>query len=353
MYFGFLDLLRLSCESLGNCCNIVICDIMNKIFCEGKNKFKCCCNCCYNYCKYDQDKYKKVNEHFCYCYKEKRKHKWISDYISSEAQKEIIPYLLEYLLSRLLTIGFEKKYKFIEFISLSDEDIKDFDKEFKPFSKGEHFIKIVNKNFTIGKMIIPIISYFLYLTSSIYFGNFFIKKKITDFRPFNAISNILLYGIHGILLVNSIISFSFSLFYLFHHEEKIGNYILIPVLLSNFYFFSFNYYCASVNEEKKGYEFIMTPSALMSLYLLIWNFFQDKVVLKFIKNDYSLYIIKTVIYALVLILFLFYFLSKCCSLFDSINCDPCKLCDSCGPFYMCCPKCCKDSEKNNNLLENK
>lgn len=140
----------------------------------------------------------------------------------------------------------------------------------------------------------------------------FLVPKMNNTMAIMAMGSIMiLSGIHSILLINSIISFSFSIFYITKNESKIESYIIIPVLLSKFYFFTFNYICTTISEEKKGYEFLMSPSTLISIYLLIWNFILDKLILNNIANDYILFIIQIIVCAIIIICFLFYFLINC------------------------------------------
>ena len=96
----------------------------------------CCCldkeekdefNCCYCCCEKNDKIYKKNNEFFCYCYQAKRKQNWFNKFITSEIQKKIFPYMLEYFFLQFLTIGFEKQYYAIPI------------KEFKPsFNETEY-----------------------------------------------------------------------------------------------------------------------------------------------------------------------------------------------------------------------
>ena len=84
-------------------------------------------------------------------------------------------------------------------------------------------------------------------------------------------SKSLLEGIHGILFINSLLSLIFSFLCLFEYRAKIIIYFFIPILLTKFYFFTFNFYCVSISNEQKGYELIISDSTLISLYLMIWN----------------------------------------------------------------------------------
>ena len=69
-------------------------------------------------------KYKKNKEFFCYCYQAKRKQNWFNKFITSETQKKIFPYMLEYFYLQVLTIAFEHQYS--EFSgNTSNQDNKD------------------------------------------------------------------------------------------------------------------------------------------------------------------------------------------------------------------------------------
>ena len=203
--------------------------------------------------------------------------------------------MFEYFLLQFLTIGFEKEYKSIEFISISDEDIKNYkvmDINLKYFLKSNKSLtKIILKNITLGKVIVPTISFILYY-SPILFQRCKKKRFKKKNKIINKIENksiLLLEGIHGILCINSIISAIFSFLSLLGYKEKLLSYFLIPILLTKFYFFTFNYYCVSISQEQKGYELLMSGSTLISFYLIIWNTILKYTILKFIKNENTFY----------------------------------------------------------------
>ena len=58
----------------------------------------------------DEINFEQNHVYFCYCYQDKRKFKWCNNYISSEIQKKIFPYLIEYFFLQLMTIAFENQY---------------------------------------------------------------------------------------------------------------------------------------------------------------------------------------------------------------------------------------------------
>ena len=86
------DFCLLNLKSFIDCFNVTFCYAINQIFCGRKERCKCCCNC------FEENSYAKISENFCFCYKQKRKYKWFHDYLTSDVQKDIIPYILEYFL---------------------------------------------------------------------------------------------------------------------------------------------------------------------------------------------------------------------------------------------------------------
>jgi hypothetical protein len=254
--------------------------------------------------------------------------------MSSDVQREIIPYMLEYFLLQFVTIGFEKEYKTLDFISIDKEDFNNYkgiNLNIFSFKNEQSLQKIFMKNLSLQKMIIPSSSFILYIYITIFYNRCFKRKKINkkEKNPFILISLSLLEGIHGILFINSLISLIFSFLCLFEFRKKIIKYFLIPILLTKFYFFTFNFYCVSISNEQKGYELVMSGSTLISLYLMIWNLLLKYLILNNIKNDKILYIIQLVFSFFI---FLYFILFKCCGLkCDFCFDEPCELCDSCNP----------------------
>ena len=245
--------------------------------------------------------------------------------------------MLEYFLLQFTTIGFEKDYKILVFISLDKEDINNYkgiNLNIKFFFKGimsdKNLMNILLKNITFGKIFIPILSFLLYIFITVFYSQCCKSKEIIENENVNDfLSQSLLEGIHGILFINSFISLIFSFLCLFEYKTKIIIYFLIPILLTKFYFFTFNFYCVNISNEQKGYELIMSGSTLISLYLLIWNLILKKLILNKIKNDMILYIIQLVFSFFIL---LYFILFQCCGLkCDFCFDEPCKFCDSCYP----------------------
>jgi len=95
----------------------------------------------------------------------------------------------------------------------------------------------------------------------------------------SAISQNILNGTIGILLVNGLYSFILSAIYLSKKydveelEKEMQNdyFIIVPVLLNKFYYFTLIYFCLSYTEKKKSLELI-SGATLISLYVTAFNF---------------------------------------------------------------------------------
>ena len=98
--------LQLCCESTKNCCNEAACTLFNNFFCDAG--CECCCCCC---CDYNPQDYEKNEEFFCYCYQTQRKSFWCNNFLTNKAQKKLVPYMIEYFLLQLTTIGLEQQYE--------------------------------------------------------------------------------------------------------------------------------------------------------------------------------------------------------------------------------------------------
>ena len=95
---NFSELCDNDCCDCDDCCICIDCCecyMCCKYYCDSSNqeKCECCCCCCLDL---DEINYEQNNLSFCYCYQNKRKFKWCNNYLSSEIQKKIFPYLIEY-----------------------------------------------------------------------------------------------------------------------------------------------------------------------------------------------------------------------------------------------------------------
>ena len=247
-----IEYIKLLFFSIKSCCDEIIC----RFFCCGKKEAKCCC--CYCIKDIDDKEYDKEEHFFCYCYQGQRKLKWFNRLIRNKTQEKLVPIMLEFFILQLTTIGFEKMYNDIS---------EDNDNYFKD-SKN---IIIYNLIF-IGSLLL-----FFYLTIS--FGslfNFVIKdEKFQQLKGLiETISNDILNGTYGILIFNAFYSFSLSIKYLLKGIDDDDNflkiYILIPVFMNKFYFFTFTHVSSIYTDEEEGIELI-SFSTLIAIYLAIWD----------------------------------------------------------------------------------
>ena len=213
--------------------------------------------------------------------------------MNNETQIYLTKLMSNYFLLQFITIAFERIYK---------DNIKKLQKE------GNYINNLLDlKKILISSLIyLIIILLFFYMTISWgIFSRFNINNgNILKKREENEEDNIIFKGpgiflnnkekdefddnmkklsediFNGsgiILIFNSIFSLVFSIFYL-SKETKLVNiiedpnksYILIPILMNNFFYFTFTYYCVKIAEEKKGFE-LVSGSTLITIYILIWG----------------------------------------------------------------------------------
>ena len=86
--------IKLLCQSIQNCCDkIVYSGLISLIRCGNKEDndinecLPFCCTCC---CLYKENNFEKDKEFFCYCYQEKRRYKFFSEFISNDVQKKLV-----------------------------------------------------------------------------------------------------------------------------------------------------------------------------------------------------------------------------------------------------------------------
>ena len=315
--------LQLCCESTKNCCNEAACVLINNFFCDAG--CECCCCCC---CDYDPEHYDKNEEFFCYCYKTQRKSFWCNNFLTNKAQKKLVPYMMEYFLLQLTTIGLEQQYedykgKFVHrktftsiflgsfilyfYLTLSfakqfkDEDDEESDdkndnrdkgdgkNEYDIKNKDEDDVKNEDKEKKEEK-----------LEDTLKISDIEGKKvednnedkdnehkmkekeveKKTKFSKYkdgiSKLSNDILDGTHAIFFFNGVFSLIFSAFYF--SKINIKNYIFennvniffLPILMNKFYYFTMNYYCLYTSEDNKKFDFI-SSSTIISLYMGVWD----------------------------------------------------------------------------------
>ena len=345
--FGYClkDFFVLNCKSLIDFCDITFCQVFDIIFCAGKKK--CNCVCC------DNIEYNKKKENFCFCYQEKRKYKWFHDYITSEVQKDVAPYILEYFLLGLLIISFQKK--FVDFkvtVPKRNESILDDN-----LISVEEIIQIWN-NWKIMIIIVLTLIIFFLLTRTI--------RKINLKDPISAIgkkpifkSYTIFNGIHILLLINSIISLFFSLLYILGIKD-FGDYIIIPILMYQYFSFSLNYYCICVTDQENNHELILSGGILVSIYLKIWSIIYS-LIQSFSENETEKYIyyFQGILSITIIVLFIIYLIFtkfKYVICYNCVNMNLCGFCQVCGPCckyntfcidgYQYCFCCCCDDKSS-------
>ena len=251
--------LKLCCESFKYCCKKTY-DIDNCFCC-------CCCS------DYTEDDYDKNSEFFCYCYQAQRKSFWCLNFITNDAQKKIIPCMIEYFLMQLITFAFEMQYE-------------------KYKGKEEHI-----KTFSLAFVISLFLFFYSTISLSKFDGRSCVRKeerKIEKNEIISKISNAIVNGAWGVLLMIGVFSLILSSFYYsdfsfkkYVFEENV-NIILIPILMNKFFYLTLNYYCSFTSEDNKQFEFI-SISTLISIYMTIWDtlfyFFKTFIIRRF-ENYY-------------------------------------------------------------------
>ena len=335
--FGYClrDFFILNCKSLFDCCDITLCQALNIIFCSGKEVCNCKCKCC----GCDEIPYTKTSEEFCFCFKQKRKYKWFHDYITSEVQKDVSPYILEYFLLGLLIISFQKKFVNFKVKSpISQNYFYDND------ITWEEEIKSLND--WIIFLIIFVSLFIFFLLTNLY-GKIEnenkdkskekkIKKIKNDIKKIFR-SNSVFNGLHIILLLNSLISITFSVLY-FLGIKNFRDFALIPILMYQYFYFSLNYYCICVSEQENNRELILSGGILVTIYIKVWNaiysIIQD---LCNQDNEIIFFIFQASLSGIVVIFFIYYLI---CSKFRYQICYNCAEISLCGFCQSCC-SCCK------------
>ena len=268
---------------------------------DEKNK-EYCCFCCCECSDYKREEYKKNKEFFCYCYQAKRKQTWFNKFLTSDIQKTILPYMVEYFVLQLLFIAFEKQYfsfsaknestlpsnnntnpnnslNFLEnyFFSYNSNETNN---DTETNDNKSNFIRIDD----LYTFLVFVLTFFLFFYFTLTFNTivhfnddleetiFGIKNKDPTLG-INKLSNGILDGTHGILIFDALFAFIFSAIYLYNSEHYIftkNNFFMVPILMNKFYYFTLIYYCISYSEKKKQFELI-SGSTLISIYLFIWE----------------------------------------------------------------------------------
>ena len=281
------------CNFICKCCNKDVHNICPFCFC-----CECCCSwyeeknrCCNKITKKVEDKDYEQNEiDYTFCVKVERNHKWFDNFIKDETQFKFLPLLVEFFLIQLITIVFDIK---------AEENIE------------EGYIEFINStNISIFILVLFGIL-FLFFAFTYLFGLFrtYLHKKIKKEQfsfKFSEVTDIILKGTIGIVIVNSLYSLSASIYCLTKDLNNI--FLYIPILMNKCYFFVFSYHCTvyTDNEERIDY---FSSATLLSIYLFIWDLIIEYIIKKipiiillFFQITLSLIIFLTFIFSVIILI---------------------------------------------------
>ena len=344
-------------ELINNFCENALCNVCN---CRKNQNKNFCCSCC----NYEEIHFEKNKQCFCYCYQEKGFCDYSNKFITNGVQREILFCVILYFIEKLAIIGCEKEYESI----LQNYDIFE---EIPLFlsSFGMIFLSISAIIFNLNKCkcskkrknqnqsLLDEDINILISKAHIYSNEIFLKL----IGKFNK-------TLIGVILVFTFnISFGFFnsfIYIILGNEEKIFDiteriYLYITILINAYLTFLLNYYCLSLAKSKIIFEFLFTPTILITIYITIIDF-----IMKFIKlllqNIYYCFFLQLIISGF---FFIFIFLSVfrlmfifnpwtkykkgiciclccCCDDQSKYFCDCCNSkCSSCNCSYLCCEPC--------------
>ena len=281
----FCECCKLLCGTFKNCFNMILESLLSCL--NGNENNENDINYDFSSNEKNDDKYKKNKECFCYCYQVKRKQYWFNEFITSEIQKKIFPYMLEYFLLQFLTIAFEKQYYEIPiiFFKTNYKNETDYnDNKYEDIQGLSYLKKELLFNFLVF-----ILTFFLFFYLTLSFNRLEIIFKgsttIEENNVINKLSKRIIEGSHVILFFNGIYSFILSSYYLAQNDADIFQYhylILVPILMNKFFYFTLIYHCIGFAEMKKKFDLI-SGSTLISIYLIIWD-----LIVSFIRDISSL-----------------------------------------------------------------
>lgn len=316
---------RLCSESIKQYCNDALCNILN----NEENRINCC-PCCNNY---NEDDYEKSVQFFCYCYKEEGFCSWITKFFINETQKEIIPCMILYFISKLMIIGSERIYE--DTLEHNSSDIK----------KKKSFLY----SFGIVFLCFQVISYYIKKMKK----KLVKKENINCFGKFIKYSNEIVIGIYINIFYNSFLNINFASNYLrgkFKKESDKDISIYLSILYNKFFIFQLNYYC--VNKAKENTN-LLSQSTLITIYLTISDLIITGINLIF-KDIQTLLLIQIIFSGFVYLIFLLalylfslknsgiviYFngicLCECCCCNEFSNCCYCLYCDNKCSYHENC-----------------
>ena len=331
---------KLCCETITNYYESICCN--NNLFnCHDNQEKKCCC------CKYNEDDFNKDYQCFCYCYQRKGFCNWINKFITNDAQKQIFPIMIIYLISKIIIIHSENLFNEI-LENSNDLTIKIYCLKALIFSCC---------------LFILIISYFREVEKNKDNQKKRINlSKINRFINFiqnNGFSEYLL-----LLFFVSILSFNYLIYDLlgkFKNEEEKETFLFNAIITNKLFYFSLNFYCIDIYKKNKGKELLFSQSTLITIYLyiidlIIWAIkLLNNNVLYFIQFGvtfifsifyfgFFLIIIMKIIFNIfksfcIYIKGNFYWSCCCCYEYSGCRCCYSECCDSYCSYCKCCEIC--------------
>ena len=222
-----------------NCLNVIIGDLLN----VNQDNRSNCAICC---CEYNDVSYEQKDIDFCYCYQGKSICKWFNDYITSEIQIKVTPLIFFYIIMKGSSFGFVKIFN-------------EYTKEHKEKDDLEDFLIIF-------------VTFFFFLIIPVLFSY---CKDIFQFRlgiiNIRKISNSIIEGKIVIVFFNCFYSLIFSLLYLcdiIKDEHQYYLFIIIPIYMVKYYYFTLINYSLSYSNDRIGLELI-SGATLISIYIYI------------------------------------------------------------------------------------
>ena len=355
---------HLCCETFCHYFNYSICNMFN---CRENANENICCKTC----NYDKNHLDKERQCFCYCYQDKGYYFWVDKFFINEIQKEIILCVFLGFMSRISTIGCEVLYDNI-FKEYSDNQILEQMQTFLlSFFSFFGFVVIFLSEINYLKQKLKSCSYMDDIQEDNNFFNY-IKSTIVMFlKKFN--TNFI--GIFLILCLNIILGFNYSsgvIFrgfedFIFHLTDKEFNEksTLYTIIFTKAYLvFLINYYCLIIAKNRINFEFLLSQTIIVTLYLMISDYIilgikfllpnaQNIIWIQFITCSFLGFFLFIVLFR-----FNYFFILSacqsceynkgictcnicCCQKESSCYTKCCELkCLKCNCKYICCEPCC-------------
>ena len=310
-----------------------------------KNKTKNVCCCCDKY-TFNEEHFDKNRQCFCYCYQVKGFCYWMNKFFINQTQKEIIFCVILYFISRLATIGCEKQYDNI----IKNNDIFE---ELPAFFISFLCTLILP---TVYFIAIKILKHRKFPDSKSLLNQYLVDTVIKPVKKINFIKIALFIILVFNVLFGGIHSFG-SLFRgfkddIFNIDETFNERtaIYVTILTNTFFVFLLNYYCLIIAKNEMNFEYLLSQTILVSIYMNMINLLIFLIKFSFENIKILFYIQLTITYLFDLILFLiiyrwlFYIILFSCQFICRGCCEESSCYSNCCKIrclkYICCEPCC-------------